>query len=161
MAERRAQEVVTKELSRTGQNQQNGIHVRPAKIQISLGIRPVWSESSLCAQWVAKDTSFLHVDREDSDQTGRMLRLIWVFTGRTSWCGSIAKRYPRNLASLVKPDIRHPGVHLPKSLIGARGWTMRRCDCVHLLFNLLRGRVSVARKYYLSPVTEHSPTNHR
>ena len=33
-------------------------HVRPAKTQISLGIRPVWSESSLCAQWVAKDPSF-------------------------------------------------------------------------------------------------------
>ena len=32
--------------------------VRPAKTQISLGIRPVWSESSLCAQWVAKDPSF-------------------------------------------------------------------------------------------------------
>ena len=29
------------------QNQQND--VRPAKTQISLGIRPVWSESSLCA----------------------------------------------------------------------------------------------------------------
>ena len=41
-------------------------HVRPAKTQISLGIRPVWSESSLCAQWVAKDSSFLHADSEDS-----------------------------------------------------------------------------------------------
>ena len=30
----------------------------PAKTQISLGIRPVWSESSLCAQWVAKDPAF-------------------------------------------------------------------------------------------------------
>ena len=57
--------------------------VRPAKTQISLGIRPVWSESSLCAQWVAKDPSFLHADSEDSDQTGRMPRLIWVFAGRT------------------------------------------------------------------------------
>ena len=56
-------------------------HVRPAKTQISLGIRPVWSESSLCAQWVAKDPSFLHADSEDSDQTGRMPRLIWVFAG--------------------------------------------------------------------------------
>ena len=27
--------------------------VHPAKTQISLGIRPVWSESSLCALWVA------------------------------------------------------------------------------------------------------------
>ena len=34
------------------------LHVRPAKTQVSLGIRPVWSESSLCAQWVAKDPSF-------------------------------------------------------------------------------------------------------
>ena len=39
--------------------------VRPAKTQISLGIRPVWSESSLCAQWVANDPSFLHADSED------------------------------------------------------------------------------------------------
>ena len=57
--------------------------VRPAKTQISLGIRPVWSESSLCAQWLAKDPSFLHADSEDSDQTGWMPRLIWVFAGRT------------------------------------------------------------------------------
>ena len=56
--------------------------VRPVKTQISLGIRPVWSESSLCAQWVAKDPSFLHADSKDSDQTGRMPRLIWVFAGR-------------------------------------------------------------------------------
>ena len=54
----------------------NKMSVRPAKTQISLGIRPVWSESSLCAQWVAKDPRFLHADREDSDQTGRMPRLI-------------------------------------------------------------------------------------
>ena len=58
-------------------------HVHPAKTHISLGIRPVWSESSLCAQWVAKGPMFLHADSEDSDQTGRMPRLIWVFAGRT------------------------------------------------------------------------------
>ena len=39
--------------------------VCPVKTQISLGIRPVWSESSLCAQWVAKDLRFLHADSED------------------------------------------------------------------------------------------------
>ena len=43
----------------------NKMSVRPAKTQISLGIRPVWSESSQCAQWVAKDPSFLHADSED------------------------------------------------------------------------------------------------
>ena len=65
-------------------------HVRPAKTQIRLG----GSESSLCAQWVAKDSNFLPADSEDPDQTGRMPRLIWVFTGRTatllvlSQCGS-------------------------------------------------------------------------
>ena len=33
-------------------------------------------QSLHCAQLVAKDPSFLHADREDSDQTGRMPRLI-------------------------------------------------------------------------------------
>ena len=61
----------------------NKMSVCPAKIQVSLGIRPVWSESSLCTQWVVKDPSLLHADSEDSDQTGRMPRLIRVFAGRT------------------------------------------------------------------------------
>ena len=55
----------------------------PTKTKISLSICPVWSASLLCAQWVAKDPSFLHADSEDSDQTGRMPRLIRVFAGRT------------------------------------------------------------------------------
>ena len=40
----------------TWQNQQN--ECAPSK-------DPVWSESLLCAQWVAKDPSFLHADSED------------------------------------------------------------------------------------------------
>ena len=47
-------------------------HVHQTKPQISLGIHLVWSKSSLCTQWVAKDPGFLHADSEDSDQTGRM-----------------------------------------------------------------------------------------
>ena len=39
--------------------------VRTAKTQISLGICPVWSESSLCAQWVAKNPRFLPADSKD------------------------------------------------------------------------------------------------
>ena len=57
-----------------------------AKTQIRLGGSaqwPVWSDSSLCAQWIAKDPRYIHATGEDSDQTGRMLRLIWVFPGRT------------------------------------------------------------------------------
>ena len=75
--------VVFLQVDRTLHDKTNKISVRPAKTQISLGIRPVWSESSLCVHWVAKDPSLLHADSEDSDQTGRMPRLIWVFAGRT------------------------------------------------------------------------------
>ena len=73
----------------------NNVAVRPSKTQISLGIRPVWSEYSLSA-WRkigSLDTHWAH--SEDSDQTGRMPRLIWVFAGRTiillvlPWGGSI------------------------------------------------------------------------
>ena len=68
-------------------------HLRPAKTQISLGIRPVWSESSLCAQWVAKDLSFLHADSEDTDQSGRMPRLIRIFAGcRCHFVGFVMRR---------------------------------------------------------------------
>ena len=42
-------------------------HVRPAKIQISLCIRAVWSESSLDTFWIAKDAKFLQAENKDSD----------------------------------------------------------------------------------------------
>ena len=61
------------------------IHVRPAKIQISLRMRAVWAESSLHAFWIIKYATFLHADNEDSDKTARMRMLICVFargTGR-------------------------------------------------------------------------------
>ena len=45
----------------------NKVAMCPTKTLISLGIRPVWSEPSLCIQWVAKDPTFLHADSEDSD----------------------------------------------------------------------------------------------
>ena len=65
----------------TRQNQK--VSVRPAKTQISLGIRPVWSESSLSA-WRNLGPLATHwVHSKDSDLTGRMPRLIWVFAGRT------------------------------------------------------------------------------
>ena len=61
----------------------NKVHMHLAKTRISLGIHPVLSESSLCAQWVVKDPKFLHADSEDSDQTEWLPRLIQVFSGRT------------------------------------------------------------------------------
>ena len=61
----------------------NKMSMRPPKTQMSLGIRPVWSESSLSA-WRNLGSLATHwAHSEDSDQTGRMPRLIWVFAGRT------------------------------------------------------------------------------
>ena len=56
-------------------------HVRLTKIQISLCIRAALSEFAVhmmkLHHWLSK---FRH---EDSDQTARMRRLIWIFAGRT------------------------------------------------------------------------------
>ena len=58
-------------------------HVRPAKTQISLGIHPHWSESSLSAWRKLGSLATYWVHSEDFDQTERMSWLIWVFAGRT------------------------------------------------------------------------------
>ena len=52
----------------------NKMAVCPAKTQISLGTRPVWSESSLSA-WRKLGSVTIH--------WARMPRLSWVFAGRT------------------------------------------------------------------------------
>ena len=46
------------------------------KIVCAPSIHPVWSESLLCTQWVAKDLGFLHAFSEDSDQADPSFR--WV-----------------------------------------------------------------------------------
>ena len=72
----------------------NNVALRPGKTQISLGICPVWSESSLSAWRSLGSLANNWVHSEEADQTGRMPRLIWVFAGRTvtllvlSWGGS-------------------------------------------------------------------------
>ena len=40
-------------------------------------------DSDQPGHWLAKGPRFLHADSEDSDQTGWMPRLIWVFAGHT------------------------------------------------------------------------------
>ena len=57
-------------------------HVRPAKTQINLGIRPVWSESSLSTWGKLSSLAIIRAHSEASNQAGRMPRLIWVFAGR-------------------------------------------------------------------------------
>ena len=69
--------------------------VRSAKIQISLCVCVVWSESSLGAFRITNDAKFLHSDNEYSDQIAMMGKLTWVFVGRahekvlSSHCGLI------------------------------------------------------------------------
>ena len=87
-------------------------------------IRSVWAsaqsdQSSLCAQWIAKDPRFLHVDSKDSEQTWRMPRLIWVFAGSTltllvlSCCGSF---YPQLSCSLYIIYTWYCGIFKPTLL---------------------------------------------
>ena len=57
--------------------------LRPAKPQISLGIRPVWSESSLSAWGKIGSLTTQWAHSKDSDQTGWISRLTWVFARRT------------------------------------------------------------------------------
>ena len=77
-------------------------HVRPAKTLISLGIHPVWSESSL-STWRKLGPLATHwVHSEDSDQTGQMPRLIWVFAGHTVIL-LVLSRGGSNVKSLASP----------------------------------------------------------
>ena len=107
----------------------NKMTVRPVKTQICLGIRPVWSESLLCAHWVAKDPSFLHVDGKNSDQTGRISRLIRVFAGRTChFVGFVMRRL--NLSCDVvnaRTKISQPSVQIIWTASSEFG-TYRLCE---------------------------------
>ena len=74
----------------TWQNQQNECapsedsdQPRHPPSLISLGIRPVWSESSLSAWRKLGSLATQKAHIKASVQTGRMPKLIWVFAGRT------------------------------------------------------------------------------
>ena len=71
----------TKNWATSWQNQQKG--VSPTKTHISLSIHPVWSESSLSAWRNSGSLAIQWARNKDSNQTGWMPRLIWVFAGRT------------------------------------------------------------------------------
>ena len=97
--------------------------VRPAKTQISLGIHPVWSESSLCAQWVAKDPSFLHADSEDwSDRANAQadLSLHWQYNHFVgflmSWLKSVQTSLLNNMIAIL--FIAVPIVEIKQMLVG-------------------------------------------
>ena len=66
--------------------------VRPAKTQISLGIRPIWSETSLSARKKIGSLATYWAHREDPDQTGYTVILLVL-----SWGGS----FRANIKQLV------------------------------------------------------------
>ena len=57
--------------------------VHSAKIQISLHICTVWSESLLSVGRNFASLAIQNLPSEDSDQPVHMRRLIWIFTGPT------------------------------------------------------------------------------
>ena len=82
------------------QNHQNDLCTQ-RKLQSALASAQS-DQSSQCAQWVAEFPMFLYANSKDSDQTGRMPRLIWVFTGRkhhfvgfiVRWLNNFYSHYP-------------------------------------------------------------------
>ena len=97
--------------------------VRPAKTQISLGIRPVWSESSLSA-WRKLGSLATHW-AQDPDQTGQMPRLIWVFAGRIVTLLVLSCR-SSNRSSTVGNNIWFFDIHQVMKLVGGAKipWTV-------------------------------------
>ena len=61
-------------------------HMRPAKTQISLGIRPPSLIRVFAVRMKLGSLATHWAHSEDPDQTGRMPRLIWVFAGALSFC---------------------------------------------------------------------------
>ena len=71
-------------------------HVRPAKVQISLHIHAVISESSLTAWRNDASLDIQNTPSEESDQTAWMHRLIWVFVGtivQSTFCHVLAQMF--------------------------------------------------------------------
>ena len=122
--------------------------VRPAKTQISLGIRQVY-QSLLCAQWLAKHPRFLHADSEDSDQSGRMSRLIWVFAGLTLMLcifRDASVLIVAAVSALCVPDefVSPPGFG-GQGVVNTRGWwnVLEQSYRVHLYVDALLAEVRI------------------
>ena len=120
--------------------------VRSAKTQISLGICPVWSESSLCAQRIAKDPIFLHTDNtwamswenlsmpyannKGADQPAHLRSLISAFVVCCPDCTiplvSISKLLHLYQASVAaQAGLSLPGTQTPEDRFS--------CDGAHIL----------------------------
>ena len=127
----------------------NKMAVSSVNTQISLGICPVWSESLLCAQYVAKDPSFLHVDSEDSDQSGwtpdwpesslGAHAILFVL----SWGGSFISFFQNSFILTGKESIICPSINNENKskgvvlhLSGQRSRSDVKVKNIHSVFNL-------------------------
>ena len=74
------------ELNEPPHDKTNKMTVRPAKTQISLGIRQVWSESSLSAWRKLGSLATYWAHSKASDQTGRIAQADQFLLGAQSFC---------------------------------------------------------------------------
>ena len=86
------------EWAATWQNQQSDC--APSEDSDQPGHPPSLSESSLCAQWVAKDPSFLHADSEDWADAQADLSLRWA---HTHFVGFVMSRLNNDRERTAKP----------------------------------------------------------
>ena len=80
-------------------------YVRTAKSQISLGICPVWPESSLSAGRKLRPLAIHWAHSEDSDQTGRPwsdLSLHWAQRSFRCFCHEAAHLFGTQIRSKIK-----------------------------------------------------------
>ena len=109
--------------------------MRPAKTQLSLGNRPVWSEPSLSAWWKLGPLTTHWAHSEDSDQTGRMPRLMWVFAGRTGHLvGFVTSRLICSLFSLkfgsqiwITTDFKHATINMIQTQCKDQNGSIKAC----------------------------------
>ena len=92
----------------------SSIDMCPAKVQISLCICAVWSESSLSKFWIAKDKKFLHADNENSDHIFLQRCAGWI----KSSLGAHIRRRGRGLFSLYMIYLE-----IFKNLLVSNHWT--------------------------------------
>ena len=109
------------------------------KTQISLGTCPIWSESSLTA-WRKLGSLATHwAHTEDSDQTWRMSRLIWVFAGGIYHCTCFVMHRLQNFRYCRAVDCdRWRTAFQPTFLIGIcvmwQTWQYNNCISVSNIF---------------------------
>ena len=82
-------------------------HVYPGTIQISLPIHAVWSESSLCAFWITKDTKFLHANNKDWSDCANVQADLSL-----SWAHKLEGTVSQNTAYMLHVNWKCPGLPL-------------------------------------------------